>query len=74
MPPAPGRDPEVAFPLAIAAVVLGVVGLTVPLLTWVALGLSVIAYLLNMPHAPTRTLAIVGAVLGLVGVSQSLIG
>ncbi|MDN4477030.1 hypothetical protein QQX10_03380 [Demequina sp. SYSU T00039] len=69
-----GRDPEVAFPLAIVSTALGVVGLTVPVLAWVATALAVTSYVLNTPHAPTRTLAIIGAAFGLVGIAIPFVG
>ncbi len=69
-----GRDPEVAFPLAIVSTALGLVGLTVPAFAWVATVLGVVAYILNVPHAPTRTFAIVGTAFGMVGIGASFIG
>lgn len=69
-----GRDPEVGFPLAIASAVLGVVGLTVPMLAWVALALAAVAYVLNTPHAPTRAFAIVGATVSLVAIVARIVG
>ncbi|WP_296664855.1 hypothetical protein [Demequina sp.] len=69
-----GRDPEVAFPLAIVSTALGVVGLTVPSLAWVAAALGVISYLLRAPHGPTRAFAIIGTVFGLVGIGSAFVG
>ncbi|WP_062377528.1 hypothetical protein [Demequina pelophila] len=67
-------DPEVAFPLSIVSMVFGLVGLTMPLLAAAAILLAVIAFLLNARHAPTRTFAIIGGVLGIVGAAASLVG
>lgn len=72
--PPRGRDPEVGFPLAIVSTVLGVVGLTVPVLAWVALALAVVAFVMNAPHAPSRVFSIIGGTLGLVGVAWNLVG
>ena len=69
-----GQDPEVAFPLAIVSTALGVVGLTVPVLAWVAIGLAIAAYLLNAGHAPTRTFAIIGATFAVVAIAWGLVG
>ncbi|WP_228373317.1 hypothetical protein [Demequina silvatica] len=50
------------------------IGLTVPLLAWVALLLAVVGYVLNAGHAPTRVCAIVGAAFALVGIVSGLVG
>lgn len=70
----PSRDPEVAFPLAISAAVFGMVGLTVPVLAWIALALAVIASLLDPGSTQVRVFAILGATMGLVGVVVQIIG
>ncbi|SEJ44926.1 hypothetical protein [Demequina mangrovi] len=67
-------DPEVAFPLAIASTVLGMVGLTVPVLAFVAVLLALGGYALNRRHAPTRAFAFVGVVLGVVGIASMFVG
>ena len=69
-----GRDPEVALPLAISALVMGVIGLSVPALAWVSALMAVGAYLLDARTALTRTLAIIGGSFAVVGIASTFIG
>lgn len=69
-----GPDPDLTLPLAIAAVVFGVVGLSQPALSWVALLVSAAMFVAGRRRGATVAFAIIGASLGLVGVVSSVIG
>ncbi len=69
-----GRDPEVALPLAVSSVVLGAVGLTVPVLAVVAILLAIGGFALDPRHAPTRAFALLGGMLAVVGLASAAIG
>lgn len=67
-PPARGGiDPEVALPLAIASIAFGLIGLSVPVFSIIATVLGLGSSLGNRRHQMARALAIIGAVMGAVG-------